>query len=52
VRTHYGGERIALRPVEREDASAVDSGKARRLLGWSPTRSWRDYLDQDGHARP
>ena len=33
------------------DASAVSSAKARRLLGWQPTRSWRDYLDEDGRAR-
>ena len=51
VTTHYGGEGIEFRPVEREDASAVSSAKARRLLGWSPTRSWRDYLDDEGRAR-
>ena len=43
--------RIEFRPVEREDASAVSSAKARRLLGWSPTRSWRDYLDDEGRVR-
>ena len=31
--------------------SGIDSSKARRLLGWSPTRSWRDVLDDDGHRR-
>ena len=51
VRTHYGAERIELRPTAREDASAVSSAKAERLLGWVPTRSWRDYLDDDGRAR-
>ena len=24
--------------------------KAQRLLGWAPTRSWRDYLDSDGRT--
>ena len=28
--------------------SGIDSSKAQRLLGWSPTRSWRDALDGDG----
>jgi nucleoside-diphosphate-sugar epimerase len=45
---HYGGAGIELRPVDREDASAVSTAKARELLGWQPTRSWRDYLDADG----
>jgi UDP-glucose 4-epimerase len=26
--------------------------KARRLLGYDPRRSWRDYLDDDGRLRP
>jgi UDP-glucose 4-epimerase len=42
---------IDLRPLTREDASGIDSGKAQRLLGWEPTRSWRDVLDEQGHAR-
>jgi UDP-glucose 4-epimerase len=29
--------------------SGIDSSKAQRLLGWSPMRSWRDVLDDDGH---
>jgi nucleoside-diphosphate-sugar epimerase len=52
VRTHYGGEGIELRPTPREDASAVSGEKAQRLLGWTPTRSWRDYLDEQGRSRP
>jgi UDP-glucose 4-epimerase len=32
--------------------SGIDSSKAARLLGWSPTRSWRDLLDDDGRRRP
>ncbi len=31
--------------------SGIDSSKARRLLGWSATRSWRDVLDEDGRLR-
>lgn len=51
VTTHYDGGDIEFRPVEREDASGVSSAKARRLLGWKPTRSWRDYLDDEGRNR-
>ena len=50
VRGPYDGAGIELRPVEREDASAVSSAKAQRLLGWTPRRTWRDYLDEDGRA--
>jgi UDP-glucose 4-epimerase len=39
---------VELRPTEREDASGIDSSKAQRLLGWTPTRSWRDHLDEHG----
>lgn len=28
--------------------SGIDSSKAHRLLGWTPTRSWRDVLDDNG----
>ncbi|MFO7962069.1 MAG: NAD(P)-dependent oxidoreductase, partial [Nitriliruptoraceae bacterium] len=31
--------------------SGIDSSKAQRLLGWSPTRSWRDVLDDAGNRR-
>ncbi len=51
VRAHYGGDGIEFRDVERADASSISSAKAQRLLGWAPTRSWRDYFDDDGNAR-
>ena len=51
VSRHYDGGGIAFRPVERADASAISTAKAQRLLGWTPTRSWRDYLDDEGRAR-
>jgi nucleoside-diphosphate-sugar epimerase len=38
-------------PLPREDASAIDSSKAQRLLGWAPMRSWGDYLDEEGRLR-
>lgn len=42
---------VEVRPTDREDASGIDCSRAHRLLGWQPTRSWRDVLDDDGHAR-
>jgi nucleoside-diphosphate-sugar epimerase len=42
------GAATELRPVPRPDASGIDSGKARRLLGWRATRGWRDYLTELG----
>lgn len=37
-----------LRPVDRVDASGISSRKASELLGWRPSRSWRDHLAPDG----
>jgi nucleoside-diphosphate-sugar epimerase len=51
VRRYHGATAVELRPLARPDASAVDCSKARRLLGWEPTRSWRDYLDDDGRLK-
>lgn len=48
---HYG-DRIALRDLDRRDASGISVAKARRLLGYAPTRSWRDYLNGQGNLRP
>jgi len=47
----YYGDRIELRPTGRPDASGISSAKAQRMLGWTPKRSWRDYLDENGRAR-
>jgi nucleoside-diphosphate-sugar epimerase len=40
-----------LRPVSRPDASGISTAKAERLLSWRPTRSWRDYLTEDGQPK-
>ena len=37
-----------LRTIARPDASGIDCGKARKLLGWEPRRGWRDHLDAAG----
>ena len=50
MREHYG-DRIEVRPLSRPDASGISCAKAERLLGYRPTRSWRDYLDDDGRLR-
>jgi len=47
-REAYPDAKTELRAVDRPDASGIDTGKARRLLGWRPTRSWRDHLTPDG----
>jgi len=51
VKKHYG-DKIAIRPVSRVDASGISSAKAMRMLGYSPKRSWRDYLDDQGRTKP
>ena len=50
VREHYG-EQIELRDLPRVDASSISCAKAEQLLGYRPTRSWRDHLHDDGSAR-
>ncbi len=44
---HYG-DRIAVRDLARPDASGISCAKAERLLGYRPTRSWRDHLTESG----
>ena len=51
VRRYHGHAGVEIRPLSRPDASAIDSSKAKRLLGWEPTRSWRDYLDEGGRLK-
>ena len=45
---HHFGEDVELRDLPREDAGGISLAKAERLLGYEPTRSWRDYLNPDG----
>jgi UDP-glucose 4-epimerase len=45
------GDRVELRAFPFPGAAGISSAKAMRMLGWEPTRSWRDYLDDDGVAR-
>ena len=50
IQSHYG-DAIELRELARPDASGISCAKAKRMLGWEPKRSWRDYLDEHGHAK-
>jgi UDP-glucose 4-epimerase len=51
-RTTFPDAPTELRPVPRPDASAVDITRARELLGWRPTHSWRDHLTEAGDPVP
>jgi nucleoside-diphosphate-sugar epimerase len=47
VAHHFGAE-VSVGELSREDAGGISSAKAARLIGYRPTRSWRDYLSADG----
>ena len=46
---HHHGDAVEIRePLPRPDASGLSIAKAQRLLGYAPTRSWRDYVSEQG----
>jgi UDP-glucose 4-epimerase len=45
VIAHHFGDAVEVRG---EPDAGISIAKARRLLGYAPTRSWRDYLSPDG----
>ena len=49
---HFHGDAVELRETDREDASGLTIAKARRVIGYEPTRSWRDYLTEDAELKP
>ena len=51
VREHYGDD-IEIKPLAREDAAGISIAKAQKMLGYAPKRSWKDYLDENGHLKP
>ena len=51
IRRHFG-EAVPIGELERADASGTSIARARRLLGYAPSRSWRDYLGEDGRLLP
>jgi UDP-glucose 4-epimerase len=40
------GDAVSVRRPGRDDSSGVSFSRAERLLGYSPTHSWRDALDR------
>jgi UDP-glucose 4-epimerase len=52
VREYYGDAVEIKTPLPRVDASGISIAKAQEMLGFSPRRSWRDYLDEEGHLKP
>ena len=51
IRRHHG-DVVEIRDLDREDASGTSIARARDLLGYAPSRSWRDYLSEDGQLLP
>ena len=49
LRAQYG-DRVEIRPFARPDGAGTSTAKAERMLNWQPTRSYRDYLTEDGAA--
>jgi nucleoside-diphosphate-sugar epimerase len=45
---HHFGEAVTVRELPRADAAGISSARAQRLIGYRPSRSWRDYLSPDG----
>jgi nucleoside-diphosphate-sugar epimerase len=52
IRHHHGDDIEIREPLPRPDASGLSIAKAERMLGYAPSRSWRDYLEEDGTAKP
>jgi UDP-glucose 4-epimerase len=52
ARRFHGDAAPEIRPSDEPRPNGISIAKARRLLGYDPRRSWRDYLDDDGRLRP
>ena len=50
-RSSSAPDKISLKPVDRPDSSGISTAKAQKILGYTPKRSWKDYLDQNGRAK-
>jgi nucleoside-diphosphate-sugar epimerase len=48
----FHGDAVEIRPSDEPNPNGISIAKARRLIGYDPQRSWRDYLDDDGRLRP
>jgi len=45
---HHYGDSVSVGELAREDAGGISSAKAERLIGFRPSRSWRDYVTPSG----
>jgi UDP-glucose 4-epimerase len=52
ARRFHGERAPEIRPSDEPRPNGISIAKARRLLGYDPRRSWRDYLDDEGRLRP
>lgn len=52
VQKYYGDKVEIKRPLLREDTSGISIAKAQEMLGYSPKRTWSDYLDENGKLKP
>jgi UDP-glucose 4-epimerase len=52
ARRFHGNDAPEIRPSDEARPNGISIAKARRILGYDPQRSWRDYLDDDGRLRP
>ncbi len=52
VKEYYGDKVEIKKPLPREDTSGIDTTKAQEMLGYSPKRTWSDYLDENGKTKP
>jgi nucleoside-diphosphate-sugar epimerase len=52
VREYYGDKVEIKKPLPRVDSCGISIAKAERMLGYSPKRSWSDYLDEEGKLKP
>ncbi len=52
ARRFHGADAPEIRRSDEPRPGGISIAKARRLLGYDPQRSWRDYLDDGGSLRP
>jgi UDP-glucose 4-epimerase len=52
ARRFHGEATPEIRPSDEPRPNGISIAKARRLLGYDPRRSWRDYLDDEGRLHP
>lgn len=52
ARRIHGDAAPPVRASDEPNPGGIAIAKARRVLGYDPRRSWRDYLDDDGRLRP